>query len=302
MLCLPVHADIFDWITGKLGSGFLPVELKDGAVLKQQYDELTDIKEQSKLSKEELQKVQANSQESNKYLKELQTFINNPDKIYKLATDARYRDQYLLAFSYKDLDGTENPAIKNIVQKLYRDQDITITDVEKLCRLETMDEEDQLIRSLQDSGVPKSTIVAIVRRQRENRDRKAQVQQNLVEKAKLDTHLVELESDLATYEDKYNQEPDQKLKTDYKTIAIGLENNLHSARLERDNLAKAIELKVNTIRQTSVQLNVTGYAAALKSKRAKQDQVVINSYYLNRSGTSASRLDRFMRFIHRYFS
>ena len=300
LFCLPVHADLFDWLGGKI-TGWMPVELKDGAVLKQQYDELTVIKEQSKLSKEELQKVQASAQESNKYLKELQKFIDNPDKIYRLATDARYRDEYLLSFSYRDLDGNENPAARTIVQKLYRDQDISLRDLEKLCRLETLDEEDQLIRQLQDSGVSKQTIVAIVRSQRENRERKEKLKLELVEKTKVDTHLVELESDLSTYENKYNQETNQKLKTDYKALAIGIENNLHSAKQEQARLGKSIDDKVKNIRATSVDLNIKGYNAALKAKQAKQSQVVINSYYLNRSGTSGSRMSRFNRFIERYF-
>ena len=303
ILCLPAQADFMDWLGGKI-TGWMPVELKDASVLREQYAELTDIKEQSKLSKEELQKVQATTKESNLYLRELQKFIDNPDKIYRLATDQRYRDEYLLSFSYKDLEGNENPALKNIVQKLYRDQDISVIDLEKLCRLETLDEEDQLIRELQDSGVAKDTIVAIVRRQRENRERKEKLKLELIEKAKVDTHLVELESDLATYEGKYNNETNQKLKTDYKALAIGIENNLHSTKQEQARLTLAIDGKIKTIKETSVELNIRGYQAALKQKRAtvaKVDMQNMDSYYSRQQGTSGAKMGRFMRFMKRYF-
>ncbi|MFH1429002.1 MAG: hypothetical protein ABIH39_04580 [Candidatus Margulisiibacteriota bacterium] len=308
MFCAPVYAGFWDGLGGFLmdigvGSA-VPADLKQAYILKKQYDELGTIKSDLSRSTEEMENIRRESEESNEILRELQRFIDNPDRIYKLATNQRYREEYLLSFTYRDLDGNENPALKNIVKKLYQTGSIDLFDLEKLYRLYTLDEEEQLIRRLQDVGVSRETILSIAGQQRKNRERKDALKRKLEEKIKMDIRIAELEKEIELYTEKYNEESCSKQKTEYKQMLLSLELNLQTCRARLMSKELATEKDVTDIKQSNVDINIQAYHAELTQRRkalAKQDIAAIDKYYEDRKGTSGIKMGRFTRFISRYF-
>jgi hypothetical protein len=241
--------------------------------------------------------------DTNKILAELERFIKSPDDAYRLLYNSSYREKYLLSYLYKDAKGSDIPEVKRVIQKLYRGEDLTLNDVDKLYALYTLDEEEKLIKRLKDQGVDEDSIIRAVQRQRRLKSRR----EALAKKTYMRQDYTVLSGVMTKKRD--------ELLSQIQTTTDAHEKALLSAELDKtnENLQKyraasiifdqEIEQELATIKSEQLDMLLEAYqsevALAVEKKKEEEKRMLEQEYKASSEGAD-KKMGRFVAFVRRW--
>lgn len=283
-------------------------DIKDAMKFNEMLAQYDDIKKIQQKSYEETSSINKESkkqnQTSNQILGEVQRFVKRPDDAYQLFTNQRYRDQYLLSHVFNKADGTQPQEIKTIISKIYDGQNVTLSDMDRLYSLVSLDDEQKLIYNLKNEGLDDAAIARFVKEQREMKKAREKIKTQTEENAKMTLLIDEMKKRKTDLEAQVSSETDPKNRA---LIVQELDNvNSKLADFQAKSTVLDTDLTTNVSSLQNRQQKMFQAAEDLKMvKNRKQLRGAlitnINRYYGTQNGTSVSKLDLFLNYVYSKF-